>query len=56
MWYMAGDPFYSHTRWTQRTRKQALANAGYRCAHCGADLHNVGKHAHVHHVIPRTHD
>ena len=46
------ERFYSKSRWINRVRKQVLDNAGYRCARCHADLLGVGKHAHVHHIIP----
>ena len=42
---------YSTSRWL-KTRRQALFNAGYRCARCHADLHGAGTGAHVHHIIP----
>jgi 5-methylcytosine-specific restriction endonuclease McrA len=47
--------FYRQARWINRVRKQVLLNANYQCARCHADLHNTGKHAHVHHIIPLTH-
>ena len=49
------ERFYSQSRWLNRVRKQVLYNAGYRCARCHADLHDAGKHAHVHHIIPLEH-
>ena len=39
------DRFYSQSRWFKQVRKQVLYNAGYRCARCGADLHDAGKQA-----------
>ena len=49
------ERFYSQSRWYKQVRKQVLYNSNYRCAHCHADLHDAGKHAQVHHVIPLTH-
>ena len=49
------ERIYSTSRWLS-TRRQALFNAGYRCARCHADLHGAGIAAHVHHIIPLEHE
>jgi len=46
---------YKTSRWLNVTRKQALLDADYRCARCGADMHDTKYLAHVHHIIPTSH-
>ena len=43
--------FYTHPRW-YRVRKEVLHIHRYRCARCGTDLHDAGKSANIHHIIP----
>jgi predicted HNH restriction endonuclease len=44
--------FYHQRAWRDRTRKQALHDAGWACQRCGISLAGKGREAHVHHRKP----